>query len=299
MGELELCVSIDLYVTETTQARRLRAAGDDVPRARGLPAAVPVAVHDAVHPDRPRRSSSRRGEARQEWEIIEDIASRVGVVPSSVLAARLARQGRAQAVAAAAGRDGAAAQPGRRPLRPQARRPEREEAARGRARRRPRRCTGRPACSRARSATRAGSSHLDPPEIVAAVERLATIEPPSADFPLLLIGLRELRSHNSWMHNSEKLMRGDRVHRARIHPADAEAAGLGEGDAVPDRLPARRGRARRDCSPTRSSAARSPCPTAGAMPAAGRWPTRPAASTSTCSPPPSPRTSSRSPGWRT
>ena len=32
------------------------------------------------------------------------------------------------------------------------------------------------------------------------------------------------------MHNSEKLMRGDRVHRARIHPADAEATGIGDGE---------------------------------------------------------------------
>ena len=45
-----------------------------------------------------------------------------------------------------------------------------------------------------------------------------------------MIGLRELRSHNSWMHNSEKLMKGDRVHRARIHPADAEAAGIADGE---------------------------------------------------------------------
>ncbi len=44
--------------------------------------------------------------------------------------------------------------------------------------------------------------------------------------------MRELRSHNSWMHNSEKLMRGDRVHRARVHPGDAEAAGIAEGDGV-------------------------------------------------------------------
>ena len=45
------------------------------------------------------------GEARQEWEIVEDIAARVGVVPSSVAGDAAARQGRDQAVAAAAGRD--------------------------------------------------------------------------------------------------------------------------------------------------------------------------------------------------
>ena len=43
-------------------ARRLRPAGDDVPRARGPAAAVPVAVHEAVHQhDRGGRRAGRRG----------------------------------------------------------------------------------------------------------------------------------------------------------------------------------------------------------------------------------------------
>jgi formate dehydrogenase len=49
------------------------------------------------------------------------------------------------------------------------------------------------------------------------------------DFPLRLIGLRELRSQNSWMHNSETLMRGSRKHSARIHPKDAAEQGIEEG----------------------------------------------------------------------
>ena len=52
------------------------------------------------------------------------------------------------------------------------------------------------------------------------------------DFPLRLIGLRELRSHNSWMHNAPLLMRGERRHAARINPADAESAGVADGEAV-------------------------------------------------------------------
>jgi formate dehydrogenase len=52
------------------------------------------------------------------------------------------------------------------------------------------------------------------------------------EFPLRLIGLRELRSHNSWMHNSPLLMRGGRVHALRINPEDAEEHGLAEGDEV-------------------------------------------------------------------
>jgi formate dehydrogenase len=49
-------------------------------------------------------------------------------------------------------------------------------------------------------------------------------------FPLRLIGMRELRSHNSWMHNSPLLMRGGRTHALRMHPDDAAAAELADGD---------------------------------------------------------------------
>ncbi|MGH3390760.1 MAG: molybdopterin dinucleotide binding domain-containing protein, partial [Actinomadura sp.] len=50
-----------------------------------------------------------------------------------------------------------------------------------------------------------------------------------AEFPLRLIGLRELKSHNSWMHNAPTLMRGRREHTARIHPKDAAGHGLQDG----------------------------------------------------------------------
>jgi anaerobic selenocysteine-containing dehydrogenase len=50
------------------------------------------------------------------------------------------------------------------------------------------------------------------------------------EFPLKLIGMRELRSHNSWMHNAALLMRGGRSHALRINPDDAAGAGLSEED---------------------------------------------------------------------
>jgi anaerobic selenocysteine-containing dehydrogenase len=34
------------------------------------------------------------------------------------------------------------------------------------------------------------------------------------------------------MHNAPKLMAGDRVHRARLNPADAEAAGVADGERI-------------------------------------------------------------------
>lgn len=78
---------------------------------------------------------------------------------------------------------------------------------------------------------RGGKVRLDPPAVVAELESLHHEEDP--DFPLRLIGLRELKSHNSWMHNSATLMRGrTRTHRARINPDDAAAVGVVDGDQV-------------------------------------------------------------------
>jgi formate dehydrogenase len=72
--------------------------------------------------------------------------------------------------------------------------------------------------------------HLADPAIVSEIDRLASANGDRAEFPLLLIGLRELRSHNSWMHNSPLLMRGGRTHSLRMNPDDALAAGLGEAE---------------------------------------------------------------------
>jgi anaerobic selenocysteine-containing dehydrogenase len=47
-----------------------------------------------------------------------------------------------------------------------------------------------------------------------------------------LIGMREPRSENSWMHNSPLLMRGERTQRALMHIDDATALGIGDGDEV-------------------------------------------------------------------
>src|SRR5205807_3374083 len=52
------------------------------------------------------------------------------------------------------------------------------------------------------------------------------------EFPLRLIGMRELRSHNSWMHNAPLLMRGGRTHTLRMHSEDARDAGIAEGEVA-------------------------------------------------------------------
>ena len=73
--------------------------------------------------------------------------------------------------------------------------------------------------------------HLRRPEIEAELARLAeeADRPESPEFPLRLIGRRDPRSNNSWLHNVPKLMRGDRCRRLRVHPVDAGRLGLEHG----------------------------------------------------------------------
>jgi anaerobic selenocysteine-containing dehydrogenase len=54
----------------------------------------------------------------------------------------------------------------------------------------------------------------------------------AASAQLVLIGRRDLRSNNSWMHNSERLVRGKDRCTVMMHPDDAGARGLVDGQAV-------------------------------------------------------------------
>jgi anaerobic selenocysteine-containing dehydrogenase len=74
---------------------------------------------------------------------------------------------------------------------------------------------------------------------VADLRRRAEADAGDPYFPLRLIGMRELRSENSWMHNAPLLLRGGRRQLARMHPDDAAALDLGEDDVV--RLVSRHG----------------------------------------------------------
>jgi anaerobic selenocysteine-containing dehydrogenase len=52
---------------------------------------------------------------------------------------------------------------------------------------------------------------------------------PDAAPELLLIGRRQLRSNNSWLHNSERLVKGKPRCTLLVHPSDAERLGLRDG----------------------------------------------------------------------
>ena len=71
--------------------------------------------------------------------------------------------------------------------------------------------------------------------MVAELERLAVdSDAPDADgpYPLRAHGLREARSHNSWLHNAARLMPPSRTCVAHVNPADGRAAGLVDGEAA-------------------------------------------------------------------
>jgi anaerobic selenocysteine-containing dehydrogenase len=57
---------------------------------------------------------------------------------------------------------------------------------------------------------------------------------------LVLIGRRDLRSNNTWMHNIDVLVRGKERCTLLIHPSDAETRGLSSGDVAEVQSPASR-----------------------------------------------------------
>lgn len=73
-----------------------------------------------------------------------------------------------------------------------------------------------------------------PPAIFAELARFAeTLGEIAADGgELKLIGRRHVRSNNSWMHNSHRLVKGNARHQLLMHPDDAAARGLADGSTV-------------------------------------------------------------------
>lgn len=63
-------------------------------------------------------------------------------------------------------------------------------------------------------------------------DALRALPPPPQAAPLVLIGRRELRSNNSWMHNAPRLVKGPARCTLQMHPKDAEAQSIAVGDRV-------------------------------------------------------------------
>jgi len=74
---------------------------------------------------------------------------------------------------------------------------------------------------------------LVPPALEADLPRLdAALDagpPAPGEGEMLLVGRRQLRSNNSWMHNSQRLVKGPAACTLLVHPEDAAARGIAHG----------------------------------------------------------------------
>jgi len=77
--------------------------------------------------------------------------------------------------------------------------------------------------------TPSGKIELAPEAIVADVERLEASLARGRNGAIVLVGRRQLRSNNSWMHNVPHLVRGKDRCTVHVHPDDARRLGLDDG----------------------------------------------------------------------
>lgn len=231
LQELDLLVCIDPSVTETGRHAdyvlppSLWLEREELPVFTQAHSAVPYAqwVPATVPPP---------GEAQADWWIIDEICKRIRIVPSAApgaqLLGRLGIRPKPAAIVDLAVRIGSDGDLfGLRP--------------RGISRRKllanpggTKLADGLPTgVLRKRVRHRDRRVHLDHPVIKVEMERLVgSAEGDDPEYPLRLFSVRELRSHNSWLHNVPKLMVGDRVQRMRVHPDDAAELRIDDEDDV-------------------------------------------------------------------
>jgi anaerobic selenocysteine-containing dehydrogenase len=230
MEGLDLYVAIDLYLSDTATYADYVLPGTTFYEREDI-SLITQSFHLTPHLEWTDAVIPPRGESRQEWEAIDAIAREIGVVPASDPTVRaLGKLGlrmkpeRMIDVALRLGSEGDLFGLRRGGL--SVKKLRKMPAGVVLADSQP---TGV-----LRKRVRHGDKrvHLDAPEILEESRRLGERHTEDPRFPLMMIGLRELRSHNSWMHNSPKLMSGKRDHVARVHPDDAAAAGVADGDTI-------------------------------------------------------------------
>jgi formate dehydrogenase len=228
LEETELTVAIDLYVSDTARHADFVLPATTFLEREDFPLPF-LTLQTTPFVQMTEAVVEPRGEARQEWEIIEEISKRIGVVPNASAAARrLGKLGlkltprRLLDLLLRTGPDGDrfGLRRGGTSLKKLASKPHGEVLGE----------YLRPGVLASEIRFDSGRVRLDPPQVLEELERLGAQNGHDPQFPLRLIGLLELRSHNSWMHNAPLLMRGGREHTARIHPDDAAAQGIEDGD---------------------------------------------------------------------
>jgi anaerobic selenocysteine-containing dehydrogenase len=241
LDELELMVSLDLYVNETN------AHADYVLPATTMYEREDFPIAFQTLQTTPLRQATGRvvepaGEAREEWEVIEELMGALWRASPVLAAAEAGRKVLGAigmrvtprlvvdaAIRLAEGGDRLGLRPGGLSFASLLRDHPHGKVVREHL---------RPGMLRDVVVYRDRRVRLDHPQIAEEVARLRERGGDPA-FPLHLIGMRELRSENSWMHNAPLLLRGGRTHTARMHPDDAAAVGVADGDAV--RLTSRKG----------------------------------------------------------
>ena len=78
--------------------------------------------------------------------------------------------------------------------------------------------------------TASGKIELAPEALAADVARLHEALAEPVNGTMILVGRRDLRSNNSWMHNLPMLVSGKQRCTAHVHPDDAERLGLVDGE---------------------------------------------------------------------
>jgi anaerobic selenocysteine-containing dehydrogenase len=233
LAELEFCVAVDLYVTETTRHADVILPPVSTLERSDIDVVMPI-VSVRNHIRHSPAAVPKPAGAREDWEILNALSSRLG------------RGVTRRAEAAVAGLPGAFTTPERLIDLGLAFGPY------GVLRRGPFKGLTVSKIKRAPHGIDLGALEprlpgaldtpgkrvqLAPQVLVDEAQRLAERAQErdvalSDGFDLTLIGRRQLRSNNSWMHNSARLMKGADRCTALLHPNDAGARGLADGDRV-------------------------------------------------------------------
>ena len=231
LDELDLMISLDPYITETNRHAHYILPPTLWIERDGMP--IFTQMHNAVpHAQWVPATVAPRGEARDDWWIIDQIAKRIGLVPSALQAAQWL------------GKIGIRLSPGTAVdlfmrlapegdwfgLRPKG-------LSRKKLYANPGGIKLDESCPvgvwRKKIHHKDRKIHLQHTLIEDEMRRM--ISRPmetSTDYPLRLISMRELQSQNSWLHNSPRLMTANRTHKLRMNPRDAQKLGLHETDTV-------------------------------------------------------------------
>jgi anaerobic selenocysteine-containing dehydrogenase len=218
LSTLDHVVSIDAYLNETTRhAHVLLPPAPPLSRGHYDLALYAFAVRNTAKystPVIPRTSSERH-----DWEILGELAARL-FVPRTLrpVAVSVARRLRPERLVDALLRIG----PHRLSLTKLRRFPHGLDLG-----------ALEPGRFAARIATVGRLADLAPDEFVREAKLQLPIEAVrEMKNALVLIGRRQLRSKNSWMHNAVRLVKGPARFTLLVHPADADARGLVDGDSA-------------------------------------------------------------------